>query len=88
MLRPALPWLLILIALVTVLALSSPAWLACFFGGFAAGGVTRHVAMVIQSRRVLPLMLDVIDWPKVDRLLDGVETSDPRDAPAANEIPD
>ncbi len=75
LLRPGLPRLLILIALVTFAAYNGPPKAAWFVGGLAAGGVLRQLGMTIQGRRLLPLTLEIIDWAKVDRLLDGDEPS-------------
>jgi hypothetical protein len=69
LLKPALTSFLILIILVAWGAFIFPAWLSCLVGGFALGGVVRHISMVVRARRVLPLTLAIVDWAKVDELL-------------------
>jgi len=78
-LKPALPRLLLLLALATILCYTATPMVACFFVGFIVGGVVRHVAIVVQARRHLPAVLDIIDWPRVDRMLDGTEKANDSD---------
>jgi hypothetical protein len=38
--------------------------------GFLAGAILREVALAVHAARVLPVILRVIDWDKVDQLLE------------------
>ncbi len=53
-----------------------PPRFAFFFGGLLVGVLLRNVALLFHAARVIPVLMQVIDWEKVDRLLE----EPPRDA--------
>jgi len=71
-LAPALPHLLIMLALVTLAATSLPIGFTLFTGGMVVGRVFGVLRMAWQARQVMPAFLQVIDWDKVDQLLGDV----------------
>lgn len=46
-------------------------WLANGFVGFWVGGVLADFGWLMASHRIAPLMLRIIDWGKVEQLLES-----------------
>ena len=59
-------------SLVVLVALSyiMSARLALFVGGVLIGAIVRQAALAVHAMRILPALLQVIDWGKVDQLLE------------------
>jgi len=77
-LAPALPRVVLALAMVTVVAIMLPAGVALFYGGIVVGAVLRHGSLAWQAVRVMPALIEMIDWDKADQLLGG--TDDPIEA--------
>jgi hypothetical protein len=83
LLKPALPRLLLGVALTAATLAFVSLELGLFLGGMFAGAALRHASIMRQVRRTVPFLIEVIDWEKADRLL--AETSPaPGGAPPAS----
>jgi len=71
-----LPLAALSIGLVALSYYTFPPWLTLFVAGLLVGVILRNVALLFHGLRVIPGLLKVIDWGKVDRLLE----EPPRDA--------
>lgn len=47
-----------------------PPKFALFIGGLLVGVLLRNVVLLFHGARVIPILFQVIDWEKVDRLLE------------------
>jgi hypothetical protein len=79
LLKPALPRLLLGVAVVAAALAFVSLELGLFLGGMFAGAALRQASIMRQVRRTVPELIEVIDWNKVDRLM--VEAA-PSGAPA------
>jgi hypothetical protein len=68
-LKPHLPRLAIAAALVGYSAFMLPAAVTAFVAGMPAGATIRQVPLVRATKQIMPILLDVIDWRKVDERL-------------------
>ena len=66
---PLLPRVGLSAALVIIACYVSPGF-ALFVAGLLVGAILRQAALVVHGVRALPVLLQVIDWGKVDQLLD------------------
>jgi len=71
-----LPLAALSVGLVALSYYTFPLRLTLFVAGLIVGVILRNVALLFHGVRVIPGLLQVIDWEKVDRLLE----EPPRDA--------
>jgi hypothetical protein len=76
LLVPLLPLVALSVGLVALSYYTFPPHVSLFIAGLLVGVLLRHVALAIHGFRLIPALLQVIDWEKVDRLLE----EPPRDA--------
>jgi hypothetical protein len=69
LLVPLLPLAALAAFLVVISFYTFPPGLTLFIAGLLVGIMVRNVALVFHGVRVLPGLLQVIDWEKVDRIL-------------------
>ncbi len=70
LLVPILPLVALAVALVALSYYIFPQQVALFIAGLLLGVLLRNVALVFHGARVIPALLQVIDWEKLDRLLE------------------
>ena len=68
-----LPRFILLLAGVALVWFSGSYVFTSFVAGMVIGAVLRQLSLMVQAVNGLPLLLDVIDWNKIDRLLDEPE---------------
>ncbi|APW59151.1 hypothetical protein [Paludisphaera borealis] len=68
-LKPLLPRLAILVALIGYSAFMLPAVVTAFATGMLVGAALRQVPLTRGAKQIMPVLLDVIDWDKVDERL-------------------
>lgn len=69
LLKPLLPMILPIAALTAVSAATLPAPVTAFAAGLGLGGILRQAALQWRARRVLPVLLEAMDWGRVADLL-------------------
>lgn len=70
LLKPLLPMAVLSVGLVVLSDYIFPLRLTLFVAGLLVGVMLRNVALLFHGVRVIPGLLQVIDWEKVDRLLE------------------
>ena len=69
--KPMVPRFILLVALVVAAFYLSNPTIAVFLAGAATGAVVRQLSLVFQAVHATPLIFEVIDWDKVDQLLEA-----------------
>jgi hypothetical protein len=70
LLTPILPLVALAVGLVALSYYTFPAQVTLFIGGLLVGALLRNLALILHGARVIPALLQVIDWEKLDRLLE------------------
>jgi hypothetical protein len=70
LLMPILPLAALAIGPVALSYYIFPPQVTLFIAGLLVGVIVRNVAMVLHGARLIPAVLHVIDWEKLDRLLE------------------
>jgi hypothetical protein len=70
LLVPILPLMALAVGLVALSYSVFPTQVTLFIAGLLVGVLLRNVALVFHGARVMPAILEVIDWEKLDRLLE------------------
>jgi hypothetical protein len=64
-----IPMILVLASLTAFAYVAVSPALGLFMGGLGLGAILRQFGLTLQAKRVIPALIEVIDWEKVDRLL-------------------
>jgi hypothetical protein len=75
LLVPILPLMALAVGLVALSYPVFPTQVTLFIAGLLVGVLLRNVALVFHGARVMPVILEVIDWEKLDRLLEQASRS-------------
>ena len=70
LLVPILPLAALAVGAVTLSYCIFPPQVTLFIAGLLVGVIVRNVAMVVHGARLIPAILQVIDWDALDRLLE------------------
>jgi hypothetical protein len=70
LLLPMLPPVAIAVGVVALSAYTFPRQGTLFIAGLVVGVLLRNLALVVHGLRVIPALLEVIDWEKLDRMLE------------------
>ncbi len=70
LLMPILPLAALAVGLAALSYFIFPPQVTLFIAGLLVGVIVRNVAMVFHGARLIPAILQVIDWDALDRLLE------------------
>jgi hypothetical protein len=70
-LKPMVPRFILLIVLVVLAFYFTDRIFSVFLAGAATGAALRQLSLVAQAVHATPVIFEVIDWDKVDQLLEA-----------------
>ena len=68
--RPVIPRFLLLVPLAAAAYILTTESVTIFLAGLGLGGLLRQLSILWTSTKVVPILIEVIDWDVVDQLLE------------------